>query len=208
MISVIVHDSESVLFRARRRAGPTASEMTSSRTNISQRPVNTDMLELARQRTAGANTATELREALAVLLPGELGLTLQETAQLLGRSHSWVANARHRFTQGLDRAPAQKAHGGRRNQIMPAEEEAAFMDEVCRVYIKIRRDWRRGNTRGPKAYAALQVRFEEHVRLAVEQRAGRPVSRATAYNLMARVGRQRFQDYEAWQWRLFCERSF
>lgn len=175
---------------------------------INRHTVNTDMLELARQRVASASTAAELREALAALLPGEIGLTLHQTAQLLGRSHSWVANARHRFTQRPDRAPAQRAHGGRRNQIMPAEEEAAFMDEVCRVYIKIRRDWRRGNTRGPKAYAALQVRLEEHVRLALERHAGRPVSRATAYNLMARVGRQRFQDYEAWNWRIFCERSF
>lgn len=48
------------------------------------------------------------------------------------------------------------------------------------------------------AQPVLLVLLEEHVRLAVERHAQRPVSRATAYTLMARIGRQRFQDYEAW----------
>ena len=166
------------------------------------------MLERARERVREASTAAELREALAVVLPATLNLTLLETAQVLQRSHSWVAGARRRLTQRGDIAHARRTHGGRRNQILPAEQEAAFMDEVCRVYIKIHKDWRRSTTRGPNAYAATHVRFEEHVRLALERHAGRPVSRATAYNLMARVGRQRFHDYEAWHWRRFCERSF
>lgn len=78
------------------------------------------------------------------------------------------------------------------------------MNRVCAIYIKIHRDWRLGKSRGRAAYELVQVRFEEHVRLALSTAVGRQVSRATAYNLMARVGRQRFLDYKAGMWYQFC----
>lgn len=189
------------------RSGPTACTMTTHHKRIKEGPVGSDTLESARALVQRASSAAELREALAVVLPAALDLTLRDTAKVLGRSTSWVADARRRFAERRNGAPAKRSHGGRRNQILPPEAEAAFMDEVCRVYIKMHKDWRHGIARGPKAYAATHVRFEEHVRLALERYAKRPISRATAYNLMARVGRQRFQGYEAWNWRVYCERS-
>lgn len=81
------------------------------------------------------------------------------------------------------------------------------MDHVCAFYIKMHTDWRRHNSRGPAAYAAIQIRFEEHVRLELSKLVGRQVSRASAYNLMAREGRKRFGEYHADLWRLNCERS-
>lgn len=167
-----------------------------------------DALERARQQLEHAKTATELREALAVTLPNQLGLTLAATAQILGRSTSWVAAARKRLLRLSPAARTTHTHGGRRNQILPPGDEAPFMDEVCRVYIKIHKDWRTHRSRGPQAYAATHVRFEEHVRLALERHARRPIPRSSAYNLMARVGKQRFADYTAGSWQAFCARSF
>lgn len=82
------------------------------------------------------------------------------------------------------------------------------MNHVCLVYIKIHRDWRTGVTHGPKALATVRLRFEQHVQLALEKRVGRSVSRATVYNLMARVGKQRFPLYAPWQWRKFCDSHY
>ena len=80
------------------------------------------------------------------------------------------------------------------------------MDEVCEFYIKLRTDSRASYTR--QHYEDLQVRFEEHVRRMLGKRLGRQVSRASAYNLMARVGKQRFFNYKAWNWHEHCRKSF
>ena len=82
------------------------------------------------------------------------------------------------------------------------------MEDACRVYIKIHSDWRMDRVQGQAAYEATQVRFEERVRLLLQARAGRPVSRATAYNIMARVGKAKFSAYTPWKWHQYCEKKF
>lgn len=159
-------------------------------------------------KAAGRETAADLRAALAITLPDQFGLTLKQTATALDRSVSWVAKTRARALADPEHAAPKTSHGGRRNQVLPAEEEDGFMEDVCRVYIKIHRDWRRGLVRGSAAYAATRVRFEEHVRSLLQERYGRRVSRATAYNLMARVGKTKFPDYIPWKWHQYCENKF
>lgn len=82
------------------------------------------------------------------------------------------------------------------------------MEDVCRVYIKIHKDWRANRVQGSAAYEATKVRFEERVRSLLQVRTGRPASRATAYNIMARVGRAKFSDYTPWKWHQYCEKKF
>ena len=63
-------------------------------------------LEWARSQVANARTAEDLRQAQAVLLPLELGLSLGQTASAIGRSVSMTCKLRNRrrreFAQELE----------------------------------------------------------------------------------------------------------
>lgn len=54
-------------------------------------------LEAARRLRDEASSAEQLRQALAVLLPLELGLSLGQVAQVLGRSKGGTCSLRTRF---------------------------------------------------------------------------------------------------------------
>lgn len=143
---------------------------------------------------------------MAVILPLLHGLSLRETASTLGRSHSWVATQRRKFIADPDykRATSDR-HGGRRNEIIPLDQEDALMDSVCEHYVSVHRKWRSSwpSTMDFKEQE-VDVTFVIHVQRAMAKAAGRPVSKASAYNLMARVGRRRFELYEAWMWTHNC----
>lgn len=68
----------------------------------------------------------EVRAAQSVLLP-EMGLTLEQTAQVVGRDRYWVSRARNRFIKGD--APLGK-HGGRRNAYFAEEQERALVGDI------------------------------------------------------------------------------
>ncbi len=72
------------------------------------------------QRTDDCNT---LRAAQSVLLP-LLGLTLQDTAEVVGRDRHWVSRARNRMLR--DQPPPSK-HGGRRRFLMEEDREVALV---------------------------------------------------------------------------------
>jgi hypothetical protein len=173
---------------------------------MARTPTGNHVLPEALKAAADASTAEELRVALAVALPLQHGLSLKETAAVLGRSVGWVALHRKSFINGERRASSgNDRHGGRRNQLLPPDEEAEFLEAVCTSYIEMHRNWRRGVTRGPERYAEIELLFVDHVQKALADRVHRAVSLASAYNLMARVGRQRFAQYEAWFWRRYCQ---
>jgi len=129
------------------------------------------VLAQAKEAIAEAESVEELRMAQAVVLPLELGLTLSQTAAVLGVSPGWVCRLRCRFeriTQGKE-APRQKK-GGRRRELLTPEQEAAFLAP----YVK-----------EAKAGGVLVV---PPIRTALESHLGRPVALSTVYRMLHRQG--------------------
>jgi hypothetical protein len=90
-------------------------------------------LEWVREVLARAQTLEQLRQAQALVLPLDYGLTLQQTAKVIGRSVPWTCRLRNRFLAGQVMGEAQRqSSGGRRRQNMTTDQEiavlAAFLD--------------------------------------------------------------------------------
>ena len=86
----------------------------------------------ARAFRDNAKTAEDLRLALAVLLPLEQGLSLQQTADIIGRSVSVTCSMRTRFArviEGLQAVPQHKQQLRNRAHVDLAVE-AQVLDEV------------------------------------------------------------------------------
>ena len=85
-----------------------------------------EVLEQAKAQLIQAKTVEQLRQAQAVVLPLSCGLSLEQTAALLGISVSWTCKLRTRFARGEIMEPkANREHRPRQN--MNPEEEAAFL---------------------------------------------------------------------------------
>lgn len=105
------------------------------------RPVNHSAAaeQRAHQILKETSDIEELRAAQAYLLP-LAGLTLDQTALMLGRDRYWISRTRNRFIRG------QKllTHGGRRQSLVPGDQELAL---VKRAFISPDRwGWREGAT--------------------------------------------------------------
>jgi transposase len=135
------------------------------------RPASGDaeVLREARQAIASAQTVEQLRQAQAVVLPLDYGLSLAETAQVIGVSPGWACQLRRRFMQGqITGAPEGPTAGGRQRQNMTLEEERQFLAPFL-------------------AQAALGgVLVVGQIKSALDQRLGRKVALASAYNLLHR----------------------
>jgi hypothetical protein len=85
----------------------------------------------------------------------------------------------------------------------PSEEEQ-FIHTASLQYVDIHKRWRLGHY-FPEQRKALRSEFDlsyvQFLHRALAERAGHPVSRATVYNLMSRVGKKCFPDYRAWMWK-------
>lgn len=137
------------------------------------RPRRIDPL-LVQQAQAVAATATSvvaLRQCQAVLLPGLLGATLEQTAAALGVCRATVPNlqAAFRRSQTPDSPPAP-TRGGRRRALLTFEDEKAFL-----------RPWLEPAGRGAVVVASP-------LRAALAQRLGQPVKPSVVYRLLARHG--------------------
>ena len=89
-------------------------------------------LEQAREQVKVARSAAQLREAQAVLLPLELGLTLEQTSLAIGRSIGATCRMRISFCAVADgRQPPAQAKTNLRNRAKATlEQEAAVLDAV------------------------------------------------------------------------------
>jgi len=130
-----------------------------------------DQLESARQALARAQTVEQLRQAQAVVLPLEYGLSLEQTAQAIGRSLAWTCRLRNRFLAGEVAGDGQRAsRGGRRRQNMSLEQErqvlAPFLD--------------RARTGGILVVGQVKAELEAQL--------GRPMALSSVYNLLHRHG--------------------
>lgn len=94
---------------------------------MARRPTGSEVLERARRDIAQAKSLEQLRTAQAVVLPLDYGLSLAETAKVVGRSAAWVARERRRYIAGDTLFSFRTPRGGRRNQLMSEEEEIAIV---------------------------------------------------------------------------------
>ena len=135
------------------------------------RPASGDhkVLNNARQAIAAAQTVEQLRQAQAVVLPLDHGLTLADTAQVIGVSPGWACQLRRRFMHGqVAGAPGAPTAGGRKRQNMNVQEEREFLAPFL-------------------AQAATGgVLVVGQIKAALDQRLGREVALASAYNLLHR----------------------
>jgi transposase len=93
------------------------------------RPVSgQEVLDDALIAIAAAKTIEQLRQAQAVALPLQYGMSLAQTAQAIGISPGWVCRLRNRFIRGEIVDDGDKpARGGRRNENFTYEQEAELL---------------------------------------------------------------------------------
>ncbi len=125
----------------------------------------------ARNLLKRAQTAAELRAAQAVLFVSDYGLSLQQTAAMLGCSPPTVGRLRRWL--GSSPQNGQSMHeqwGGRRRQNLSPEEEKRFLGRFLE------------QARGGEAITVKAIRQ------AYEARLGRIVPDSTIYRLLQRHG--------------------
>jgi transposase len=128
-----------------------------------------DLLEQAKRCLSKAKTAEELRQAQSVVMPLEFGLSIKQTARAIGVSPGWACQLRNRFIRegGISKED-KPLRGGRRRANMSPEEEEAFL---APFFDKA------------KEGGILVV---GEIKKALDQRLGRNVALASAYNLLHR----------------------
>lgn len=137
------------------------------------RPVTgSEHIAAARELLKTARTADELRLAQAVLLPLEHGLTIGQTAAVIGRSRGVTCSMRTRFArvaQGSQAAPRSKRElRNRANADLDRERE--ILDEVLA---------------GAATGAVVVI---PRLKPAIEAKLGRTVALSSIYRMLARHG--------------------
>ena len=128
-----------------------------------------DVLMNARQAIVSAQTVEQLRQAQAVVLPLDYGLSLTDTAQVIGVSPGWACQLRRRFIHGqMAGAPGAPTAGGRKHQNMSLDEEREFLAPFF------------------EQAATGGVLVVGQIKAALDKRLGREVALASAYNLLHR----------------------
>ena len=135
------------------------------------RPASGDAVVLkdARRAIASAQTVEQLRQAQAVVLPLDYGLSLAETARVIGVSRGWACQLRGRFMHGQTAgAPDAPTAGGRKRQNMTLQEEREFLAPFL------------------ESAATGGILVVGQIKAALDRRLGREVALASAYNLLHR----------------------
>ena len=134
---------------------------------MSRNAIGHEVLPIAHTGLKTAKTADEIRRCQAVILPLEFGMSLEQTALLLGRSVSWISQARSYFIKHAEMKD-HKGSGGRRRSHLAIEEEKKFLEPFI----------------GQAKAGGILVVGAIHA--ALEARLGRKVSLASIYNLLHR----------------------
>lgn len=130
-----------------------------------------EAVELARAAIAAAKTVEQLRQAQAVVLPLEHGLSLGATAQMIGLSVSWTSRLRNAFLRGeVVSDGSTPPRGGRHHENFTREREI----EVLKPFLD------RARTGG--------VLVVPEIKPILEAALGRPMALSTVYNLLHRHG--------------------
>ena len=130
-----------------------------------------ESLARARAALANASSVEQLRQAQALILPLDPGLSLAQTARAIGLSVAWTCRLRNRFIEGLEAKDATLAgRGGRRHQHLSLAQEARLLAPFLA----------RAARGAPLVVKAVQAR--------VEWELGRSVATSTIYRLLHRHG--------------------
>jgi transposase len=132
----------------------------------------TEHIEAARKLLKTARTAEELRQAQSVLLPLELGLSIEQTAQAIGRSSGATCTMRTRFckiTAGEIAAPRSKRQLRNRAKA-DLERERQILDEVL------------------SEAATGGVVVIPRIKPAIEAKLGKTLALSSVYRMLARHG--------------------
>ena len=136
------------------------------------RPIRIDLKLVAKARHTVKTTRSldDFRSALAVLLPAKVGLTLDETAKMLGVGTATINRLQSRLQVGRTASSGKRNWGGRRKSLLTAEEEVDFL----KPWAEQARD------------AGLLVLSP--IRAALAERVGHPVKASVVWRLLARHG--------------------
>jgi transposase len=138
---------------------------------MARMPSGADLVAQAKAAVAKATSVEELRQAQAVLLPLEHGLSLAQTAAVIGRSVGWTCRLRREFIRlGGTSEEGKPARGGRRHENMTPEQERAVLEPFF------------------EKAAAGGILVVAEIKQAVEDKLGRRVALASVYNLLHRHG--------------------
>lgn len=139
---------------------------------MARAPSGAEHIEAATTLLAAARTADELRTAQAVLLPLQLGLSLEQTALAIGRSTSATCALRTRFCRiAAGEMASPRARQALRNRAHATlDEEARLLAQVC----------------GRRRHAGAQL--AAHLKQAMEAAYARPVATSSVYRLLQRHG--------------------
>lgn len=130
-----------------------------------------EVLERAQQALRQAKTVEELRQAQAVLLPLQLKLSIEQTAQALGVTPGWACQLRRRFIRAgrLVRREPKPETQRQRAHLTRAEEAELLAPFLERAH-------------------AGQVLVVAEIRAALEARLGKRTAPSTVYYLLHRHG--------------------
>ncbi|MBF8274893.1 MAG: hypothetical protein HW380_3998 [Magnetococcales bacterium] len=130
-----------------------------------------EVLEQAKACLPKAKTVEKLRQAQAVVLPLEFGMSMPKTAQILGVSVGWACRLRTRFIKGGGAPkPIGEGHGGRRRENITREAETEFL----------RPFFDQAKSGGILVVGEIKHALDEHL--------DRKVALASVYNLLHRHG--------------------
>ena len=129
-----------------------------------------EVLDMAQEMILRAQTIDELRQAQAVVLPLAYGLSLAQTARVIGQSVGWTCRLRNRFLAGETVGDGQRQRPGGRRQNLSIEREA----EVLTPFLERARDG--GILVVPQIKAELEAAL------------GRRMALSSVYNLLHRHG--------------------
>ena len=129
-------------------------------------------LAWAREQVSKARSADDLRQAQAILLPLELGLSLAQTALAIGRSVSLTCKLRNRKRrERANEIPVRKTKRELRNRATASlAQEAVLLDQVLA----------KASDGGVVAIPSLKPAFEKVL--------GREIASSTLYRMLARHG--------------------
>lgn len=138
---------------------------------MARRARGAEVLEMAREMVARAQTLEQLRQAQAMVLPLDFGLSMAQTAQAIGRSPEWTCRLRNRFLAGEIVGDGQRQRrGGRRRQNMTAERER----ELLAPFLE------RARSGGILVVGQVKAQLEAEL--------GRQLALSSVYNLLHRHG--------------------
>lgn len=132
--------------------------------------INVKLVAKATRTVKATQSLDDFKSALAVLLPAKGGLTLEQTANLLGVGTASVNRMQIRLDRSRTSASGRRNWGGRRKSLLTPQEEIDFL-----------KPW------AEQARNAGLIVLSP-IRVALAQRVGRPVKASVVWRLLARHG--------------------